>query len=30
LDSLTAEEEQEIKAEAKELLVNALLADGGE
>src|SRR5699024_5647727 len=30
LDSISAEEEKEIKAEAKELLVNALLADGGE
>src|SRR5699024_3601074 len=30
LDSISAEEEKEIKAEAKELLVNALLANGGE
>src|SRR5699024_10593533 len=30
LDSISAEEEKEIKAEEKELLVNALLANGGE
>jgi len=30
LDSISAEEEKKVKGEAKELLVNALLADGGE